>query len=192
MPNPNAAVLDFLATRASLPAKTLTAPAPDREALAPLLAAAVRVPDHGMLVPWRLIVLEPPALARLADLARKLGPSRGIPPEKAEKSSMTLQASPLIVAVVFSPKASEKTPAIEQLLSAGAVCLTLLNAALAAGWGACWITGWMAHDAEFCRDGLGLGPEERIAGFVHIGTSSVAPFERPRPDMTAITTWLDR
>jgi nitroreductase len=96
----------------------------------------------------------------------------------------------LAVVVVFSPKPSEKIPEFEQLLSAGAVCLSLLNAALAAGWGGNWLTGWAAHDATFARTQLGLAPHERVAGLIHIGTETAAPPDRPRPDLDAITTWV--
>ena len=96
-----------------------------------------------------------------------------------------------MVAVVASPKPSESIPKVEQTLSAGAACLSLLNAALASGWGACWLTGWAAHDRAFVTEGLGLGAEEFIAGMIHIGTERRTPPERPRPDMAAITTWVE-
>jgi nitroreductase len=99
--------------------------------------------------------------------------------------------SHLAVAVVYSPKPSDKIPEFEQLLSAGAVCLSLLNATLAAGWGANWLTGWAAHDPEFVATHLGLAPRERVAGLIHIGTETAAPPDRPRPDLDAITTWVD-
>ncbi len=192
MPTPRPEVMDFLLSRRSRPAKTLAAPGPDRAALSPLLTAAARSPDHGKLEPWRFIVLEGAALARLADLTARLGPARGEPEEKTAKNAASFADSPLCVAVVSSLRPSDKIPEMEQRLSAGAVCLALLNAALASGWGANWLTGWMAYDREWLETGLGLAPDEFVAGFLHIGTETVAPPERPRPDVGAITTWLDR
>ncbi|KMW58692.1 Nitroreductase family protein [Candidatus Rhodobacter oscarellae] len=189
MPDPNPAASEFLLTRRSRPAKTLSGPAPDRAALEPLLTAAARSPDHGKLEPWRFIVLERGALDRLAALVRTRGPALGIEPEKVEKAANEYTNSPLAVAVVSAPKPSEKVPEIEQVYSAGAVCLALLNAALAAGWGANWLSGWPSHDRDFIRDGLGLADHERVAGLMHIGTETVAPPERPRPDLDAITEW---
>jgi len=189
MPAPNPAALDFLLTRRSRPAKTLAAPGPDRAALEPILTAALRVPDHGKLEPWRLIVLEGAALARLAQLAADLGAASGKPPEQTAKGVSQFSESPLCVAVVAVPRPTDKVPAWEQELSVGCVCLSLVNAALAAGWGACWLTGWPAYDAAFLA-GLGLGPGERIAGFVHLGTETVAPPDRPRPDVAATVTWV--
>lgn len=192
MPHRNQAALDFLLTRRSRPAKTLTVPGPSRAELEPILTAALRSPDHGKLEPWRLIVIEKPAMPRLADLAEERGRTLGKDARDIEKGRGQFDQGVLIVAVIESPVDSDKVPAIEQTYSAGAVCLALLNAALASGWGANWLTGWMAHDPEFCEKGLGLAPHERVAGFIHIGTETVAPPERPRPDLTARTTWLDQ
>ncbi|SIO55754.1 Nitroreductase [Rhodovulum sp. ES.010] len=190
MPDPRPEVLDFLLTRRSRPAKTLAAPAPAREDLIPLLTAAARSPDHGKLEPWRFVVLERLALDRLAGLVRARGAALGEAEETIAKAAAAYADSPLAVAVIASPKPSEKIPESEQLLSAGAVCLALLNAALAAGWGANWLTGWPVYDRGFLEDGLELAPHEQVAGVIHIGTETVTPPDRPRPDVDAITTWV--
>lgn len=182
--------LDFLLTRRSRPAKMLSAPVPSRGELETLLTAAARVPDHGKLEPWRFVVLEKPALTRLAGEAAAYGAAQGFDEEKINKGRGQLDASPLCVAVVASPKASDKIPAIEQTLSAGAVCLSLVNAALASGWGASWLTGWISHDPGFAKQAFGLTEGEWMAGLVHIGTAGVAPPDRPRPDLSKITTWM--
>ena len=191
MPDRNQAALDFLLTRRSRPAKTLTGPAPDREALAPILTAAARSPDHGKLEPWRFIVLERGALDRLAELVGERGKALNEAPEQITKAQSAFADSPSAVVVVSSPVPSPKVPEIEQLYSAGAVCLALLNAALASGWGANWLTGWVSHDRAFLHDGLGLDDHETVAGIIHIGTETSAPPERPRPDVSAITTWVE-
>jgi nitroreductase len=150
----------------------------------------VRSPDHGKLEPWRFIVLGRPTLLRLADLARGRAKALGLDAEAAEKAAAPFVGGHLVVAVVASPKDSDKVPAIEQTLSAGAVCLALLNAALASGWGANWLSGWPSHDRVFVETGLGLAAHEFVAGLIHIGTETAAPPDRPRPDIEAITTWL--
>ena len=190
MPTPNPAALEFLLSRRSRPAKTLQAPAPSAQALQPLLEAAARTPDHGKLEPWRFIVIDGPAMARLADIVQKRGEAMDMEPEQITKGRAQFDQGHLAVAVIESPKASDKIPALEQTYSAGAACLALLNAALASGWGANWLTGWPSHDRGFMTDALGLAAHERIAGFVHIATETSAPPERPRPDLTAITTWI--
>jgi len=184
-------VMEFLLTRRSRPAKMLQAPGPDAATLSQLLSAATRVPDHGKLEPWRFIVIEPAALARLAALIEARGAVLGLEPDKSGKAAQTFRDSPMVVAVVAVERPSDKIPAIEQLLSAGAVCLSLVNAALAQGFGACWLTGWPAFDRGFLQDGLGLEGHEQIAGFVHIGHCAVTPPERPRPDVASLVTRLD-
>ncbi|MHA6324568.1 nitroreductase family protein [Roseivivax sp. CAU 1753] len=192
MPEANPAALDFLLTRRSRPAKTLCAPAPDRATLTTLLTAASRTPDHGKLEPWRFVVLQGDALVRLAEVAGVRGATLGLDPEQIEKGRRQFADSPLCVAVIESPKASPKIPAIEQTYAVGGVCLALLNAALAAGWGANWLTGWVAHDDGFLADALGVAAPERLAGFIHMGTETSAPPERPRPDLGRIVTWQTR
>lgn len=190
MPEKNPAALEFLLTRRSRPAKTLTTPVPSHDELAPILTAAARTPDHGKLEPWRFIVFERAALERLAKEVELRGTARGETPERIEKVYRQFADAHLVVAVVSSPKPSEKVPEIEQVYSAGAVCLAMVNAALASGWGANWLSGWACHDREFLDVAIGLAPTESVAGFIHIGTETSAPPERPRPDLDAITTWV--
>ena len=186
---PRREVLDFLATRRSRPAKTLSEPVPDRATLEPILEMALRAPDHGKLEPWKLIVLGREALDDLAGLTVRLGAERGMETSRLEKDRATFASAPLMVAVVAQTVDSPKVPEVEQVLSAGAVCLGLCNAAQASGWGANWLTGWMATDRTWLDDGLGLASPDFVAGFVVIGTEGPVPPERPRPDLSAKVEW---
>lgn len=191
MPAPNSAALEFLLSRRSRPAKTLVAPGPTPQDLEPLLTAAARSPDHGKLEPWRFIVIQGAAFSRLGDLVETCGAALGKSTEDIAKGRDQFDKGILAVAVIEVLKPSEKIPAIEQTYAAGGVCLALLNAALAAGWGANWLSGWISHDRVFCEQGLGLADHERIAGFIHIATEGTVPPERPRPDLAQITSWID-
>lgn len=190
MPNRNDAALAFLAARRSHPPKLLTEPAPDRAEVMRLLTLAARAPDHGKLEPWRFLVLTRPALDRLAPILHRAVLDAGQDEAAADKAASAL-ASPLIVAVIHSPVESPKVPEWEQVLSAGAVCLGLVNAALASGWGASWLTGFAALDRDFAQTHLGLEAGERVAGLIHIGSRGDAPPDRPRPDIEAKTRWLE-
>lgn len=192
MPAPNKPVMEFLLSRRSRPAKTLTTPVPRRAALEPILTAAARSPDHGKLEPWRFIVLERAALKRLAEVVEARGKSLGRDEVDISKARVQFESAHLAVAVIEVQKPSAKIPPIEQTYAVGGVCLALLNAALASGWGANWLSGWPSHDRGFLEIGLGLETDERVAGFIHIGTASSQPPERPRPDMDAITTWVSK
>ncbi len=189
MPDRNQAALDFLLTRRSRPAKTLTTPVPNRAALTELLTVAARTPDHGKLEPWRFIVLDKGGLARVADAVEAYAATQGYDAEKSAKGQSQYREGTLAVVVVASPKTSDKVPVIEQTYSAGAVCLSLLNAGLAAGWGANWLSGWPSHEAGLMQSALALSTQESVAGIIHIGTETSAPPDRPRPDLATIVTW---
>ncbi len=184
--NPCPELLRFLSTRRSASAVTLAEPAPTASELDILLRLAARVPDHGKLAPWRFIILEPAAKAVFADRLEALANSRG--DGRAAAKLGKLKIPPLGVAVVSRPRPGE-IPEWEQLLSAGAVCTTLLYAAQALGYGANWITDWYAYDDE-AKAILGLESEERVAGFIFLGTPKEPPQERERPDPAGlITAW---
>ena len=108
MPTPNPAAMEFLLTRRSRPAKTLTAPAPSDDALGPILQAAARTPDHGKLEPWRFIVIEKPAMQRLAELAQKLGEDQALDAQQISKGRGQFDQGHLAVVVVEVQKPSEK------------------------------------------------------------------------------------
>ena len=192
MPRTDAAFA-FLATRQSYPSNLMAGPtpdkAPDRAALEPILQAALRVPDHGKLEPWRLIVLGRDGLTRVADLAEARARELGGDPEKIEKGRGQFDRSALAVVVIASPKPSDKVPAIEQTLSAGALCLSLVNAATAAGWGANWLTGWVSHDRPLITRAFGCTEAETVAGIIHIGTPGAPLPDRPRPDPARVVRW---
>ncbi|WP_112312036.1 nitroreductase family protein [Pseudogemmobacter bohemicus] len=189
MPDKNTAALDFLASRLSQPAKMFRPPVPSHEELAAMLHLALRVPDHGKLEPWRLIVLERADFTRLADLAEARGREMGADAEKLDKGRGQFDRGHLAVAVISAPKASDKIPVEEQVLSAGALCMSLLMVATASGWGANWLSGWPAHDAEFCARAFGCKDGETVAGIIHIGTSAHEFPDRPRPDPARVVQW---
>ncbi|MCX7286708.1 MAG: nitroreductase family protein [Rhodobacterales bacterium] len=190
MPARNDAALAFLKARRSRPAKLFTLPVPDRAAVEEILTAATRVPDHGQLEPWRLIVVQGAAFARLADLAEARARDLGGDAEMIAKGRGQYDLGKLAVAVIASPKPSPKIPPVEQLMSAAALCLSIVNAAEAAGWGACWLSGWPAHDAGFAAAAFGCEGDETVAGIIHIGTPHEDGPDRLRPDLSRIVTWV--
>ncbi len=182
-------LLQALDTRRSVPSRQLGEPGPDTATLHRMLASAVRVPDHGKLVPFRFIRIQGEARHALGEClaarTRALDPQA--PGAAVEKDRGRFAHAPVIVTVVARLTPGHKVPEQEQLLSAGSVCFALLQAAQALGYGAQWLTGWMAYD-DAVAELLGLGPNEKIAGFIHIGTPRVDAPERERPDAAALLT----
>ena len=176
-----------LMSRVSTPSKHLTAPGPDRATLLRLLAEAVHVPDHGRLRPWRFILIEGAARDRIGDvLYRRVRESLpDASPARLDKERTRFAFAPCIVAVVLVPVAGHKVPEIEQVLSGGALCMNLLHAAHQAGFGAQWLTGFAAYDPEVLA-ALDAAGQERLLGYIHIGTRTETPPERERPDPAAL------
>ena len=179
--------LHALDTRRSVPSKQLGEPGPDHATLLRMLSSAVRVPDHGKLVPFRFIRLQGEARHALGDLlaARTLHLQPDAADAVVEKDRARFSHAPVIITVVARLTPGHKVPEQEQLLTAGSVCFALLQAAQALGFGAQWLTGWMAYDDAVAAT-LGLSADERIAGFIHIGTPTRDARERERPDAQAL------
>lgn len=182
---------DHLRTRRSTPFPLMQTPGPDDATLDAMLAIAARVPDHGKLAPWRFIVIDHAAGERLGAALEEIARANDatVEEKKLEIDRARFTRAPVCVAVVSRAGPHVKIPEWEQLLSSGAVCLNLLHAATAFGFGGNWVTEWPAYDRRFL-DRLGLALEEKIAGFVHIGTPVARADDRQRPDMAAIVTRL--
>ncbi|WP_082733826.1 nitroreductase family protein [Polycladidibacter hongkongensis] len=186
----NLEVQNFLMHRRSHLAATLIEPAPQGAELVQILQMAGRVPDHGKLAPWRFVVYADEARAQAGEVLVRLLESRGEVVE-GNKRSVELERflrAPLVVGVISAPARGHKVPVWEQELCVGAVCVSLLNAASSLGYAGQWLSEWYCHDEEANRL-LGASEGERFAGFVHLGSASVTPKERPRPDILEKTSY---
>lgn len=174
--------LSLLQERHSAPSRQLGEPAPDAKTWRALLEASIRVPDHGKLVPFRLIELRGEAKlkfgAQLAERAIRRDPN--LPDSKREKERHRYTYAPLVVVVVARLHDDAGIPEIEQKLCAGNVAYNLLLGAYALGFGAQWLTGWAAYDPDVAAL-LGLAKNECVIGFVHIGTPQTEIPDRDRP-----------
>jgi nitroreductase len=181
--------LELLKTRRSVKPQELSGPAPSPSEIEALLTVASRVPDHGKLAPWRFIVFSGDARAKAGEVIaaafRAKYPTAKDEHVAAERTRLT--RAPLVVAVVSRAAPHVKIPEWEQVLSAGAAAMNLVTATHALGYAASWITEWYAYDRGVL-DGLGVGADEKIAGFVHIGRPVQPPEDRPRPALSEIVT----
>jgi nitroreductase len=170
----------LLATRRSGKPRDMVSPGPDDDKLRAILTAAMRVPDHGKLAPWRFLVIEN-RIAFAAMLQDAFRASRGTPDRAdVEAIDQFARQAPTLVTVISTPVTPSKIPLWEQQLSAGAVCMNMVTAAAAQGFVGSWLTGWAAFDARV-RDALGGAGEDRVAGFIFIGSPGRPLEERPRP-----------
>lgn len=174
-------MLARLAVRRSASAQLLAAPGPSEAEIEQILHLGARTPDHGKLFPWRFVVLGPESRADLSEALAALAESQN----RVDKDLAVLAKlanPPLTIMVVSTPIQGHKVPVWEQQLSAGAVCMNIEHAADALGYSASWITDWYAYDPAAVAL-FGVRDGETIAGFIHVGTLTEAPLERPRPNM---------
>jgi len=189
-PIPDNPILALLQTRRSVKPDRLAPPGPSPEQIDTMLRIASRVPDHKKLAPWRFIVIEGAARAQLGEVAAQacLAEEKETPSEvRLATERGRFARAPLVIAVVSRITPHRSAPEWEQILSAGAACFNLCLAANAMGYGTSWITEWTAYNKQV-RAALGLADNERIAGFVHIGTPAERPEERERPQLSDIVT----
>jgi len=187
MDNP---IIAFLSARRSVKPDRLVSPGPSAEELETILTIASRVPDHKKLAPWRFIVLEGEARARLGEVvAQACVAAEKEPPShvRLETERTRLMRAPLVIAVISRVTAHRSAPEWEQILSAGAACLNLCLAANALGYGTSWITEWIAYN-QAVGAALNLGDGERIAGFIYVGTPTERSEDRERPALSDIVT----
>ena len=182
--------IELLLKRRSAKPAMLADPGPTSEQLTTILTAATRVPDHKKLEPWRFIVFEGEARATFGRVLLKacLAEEKETPTAgRLEMERMRLLRSPTVIAVISRATPNPAAPEWEQILSCGAACFNLCLAATALGFGTCWITEWYAYSPGV-RAALKLAANERIAGFVYIGTAKERQPERERPLLAKVVS----
>ncbi|KAF1053711.1 MAG: putative NAD(P)H nitroreductase YdjA [Stenotrophomonas maltophilia] len=157
----------------------LSEPAPTAEQLDRLFRVALRAPDHGQLRPWRFLTVQGEARERLGELFAQatLAAQPDASPEALAKARAMPLRAPLLVVSIVRLQDHPKVPEIEQWLAAGCAAHGLVQAAYVEGFGAMWRTGALAFDTHVAA-GLGLAANERISGFIYLGTP-VGELRRP-------------
>ena len=186
-------VIEFLQTRRSVTAKTMSPGKVDPAHLEQILNAGIRVPDHGALKPWRLVVISGEARRRLDETVINSEFQAANPaakPEAAAIEQTRLQRADVVIAVLSSPVEHPSINKWEMHLSAGAVCTTLLYAAQSFGYAAQWLTEWYAYNDRMLEALGGRSGHDKIAGFIYIGEKVKPPMERTRPDPASVISRL--
>ncbi len=166
----------------------LMEPAPSACELGSLFDLAVRAPDHGGLKPWRFVTIQGNARHAFAEVLVEAARVRGH--EDPERFRKKATAAPLTIVPAVRLTESEKVPAIEQWLSAGAAVMNILNGLYLLGYGGFWATGPNAFDPKV-RDALGFAQDEHLLGFVYAGTPEAHAEGKQRPESTSfVRPWL--
>jgi nitroreductase len=188
--NKDVKLIDYLRERHSTPVAQIKGPGPEEAELEEILTSAVRVPDHGKIAPWRLVVYRGDVRKTLGEKFLKLALEQNSDMTDAAKEAELVRftRAPIVVGVISTAAPHAKIPEWEQILSAGAVCLNMLMACEARGYVANWRTEWVSYDAS-ALSVLGVKEGEKVAGFIHIGSSDFPTPDRPRPQLSDILTY---
>jgi nitroreductase len=188
--NNDVKLIDYLRERHSTPVAQIKGPGPGEAELEEIVTSAVRVPDHGKLAPWRLVVYRGDICKSLGEtfLELALRKNGDLTDAAREAELVRFTRAPVVVGVISTAAPHVKIPEWEQVLSAGAVCLNMLMACEARGYVANWRTEWIAYDEQALK-ALGVKEGEKVAGFVHIGSSDFPVPDRPRPQLSDILTY---
>lgn len=187
----NQAALDALLSRHSLGIKHLTDPGPSDAELRTLVVAALRGPDHGELVPWRLVVVRGAARERLAELFMRHAQLKGKDAEGVAIERERALKAPLIVAVIARIDLGHpQVPAHEQWMCVGGAVTNFLNAVHALGYAAKMLSGDKARAPHitqaFCEAG------ETLVGWISVGTPTRALSTGSRKDIGQVLKhWPD-
>jgi nitroreductase len=186
MTNP---VIDLLLKRRSVSANSLGEPGPSAAELELILRAASRVPDHKKLVPWRFLLFQGESREAFGKVLAKICAAEESDPGafRLENEAKRFLRAPIVIAVISQVVKNPAAPEWEQVLSAGAACQNLILAATALGYGVQWVTEWYGY-SDGVRKALALADNERVAGFIYIGTAKEKPDERERPKLADIVT----
>ena len=187
-------IINFLQLRRSVTAKNMTDQNINVDDLNVILNCGIRVPDHGALNPWKLVVIKGKARSRIGNeiLAKEFKLKN---PEASEEDidyeSKRLCRASAVIAVLSKPVSHPKISSWEMELSAGAVCTTLLIAAQSLGYAAQWLTEWYAYSNNMIKE-LGGNPDvDKIAGYIYIGNKEKTPIERRRPKPENVIEYLE-
>ncbi len=173
-------LLDQLLARRSV--GPLQEPAPEGADLDLILDAGLRAPDHGKLRPWRFVVIRGEARLAfgelLAEASAKRDPANGA--ALGERYRAWVRRMPMLIAV-GATVTSGNIPEIEQLLSAGAAAMNMLNAVHLLGYGGMWVTGANTYD-PVVNAALGFEAPSRLIGLLTVGTPATTLPAMTRPN----------
>jgi nitroreductase len=184
-------LLDYLSVRRSTPAFQMSEPGPGKAEIEEILRLGSRVPDHGKIAPWRFVVYRGEERVEIGKALLKLAlaANPALSEEMTQVELARFTRAPVVIAVVSTAAPHFKIPEWEQIMSAGALCLNLSMAANAHGYAANWLTEWFAYD-DRAHPLLGIKPGEKVAGFIHIGSTTFPATERPRPPLSETVSWV--
>ena len=162
----------LIETRHNISPRRLFEPGPSQQQLEALLSLATAAPDHGLLTPWRFIVVPAERRHLLAEVfaLALIDRDPGATQEQIETAREKAHRAPLLmVAVARLGPCEPDTPALERMVSMGAAIQNILLGAHAMGFGA-GLTSGQAMSSPRLRQLCNLGDGEVPVCCLNIGT----------------------
>ncbi|HUY03503.1 MAG TPA: nitroreductase [Rhodocyclaceae bacterium] len=186
------AALTLIHSRQHISPKGLGDPGPAPEQIDKILGAAGAAPDHGMLNPWRLIVVPPERRHLLGEafaeaLAERDAEATVVQMQEARAKAFRAPFLTLVVARL-GPELGP-THSQERIVSAGCAIQNMLLVAHALGFGAGLSSGRGLYSRQI-RSLFGLSGDEQPLCFLAVGTVIKRRSARPRPNAADYTSTL--
>ncbi|MEZ9861764.1 NAD(P)H nitroreductase [Vibrio breoganii] len=179
--------LDLLLNRRSI--ARLSTPAPSGEVLENILRAGLRAPDHGAITPWRFVISQGEGLQKLADILVSAATAAKAEEAVIEKLSKAPFRAPMVITVIAKTKPHPKVPEFEQYLSAACAVQAMQMAAVAQGFQGFWRSGTWMFDPNVAK-AFGVEGQDKIVGFLYLGTSECTPAKAPERDLDKFVEYL--
>jgi len=180
-----------LAARRHVSLRRLAAPGPDATALQQIFQAAAQAPDHGVLLPWRFILIPEDRRQDLAavfvEALLERDPLAG--KEACEAAAAKAFHAPCLVTAVLVDAIGTSIPVAEKLVSLGCAIQNMLIVAQSLGFGSGLASG-AAMNVACMRRLLRLMPQEHAVCFIGFGTGKAAREPRERPSQKYFVSQL--
>ena len=184
---------NFFLKRRSVVARKMSSKTINKDDLNSIIEAGIRVPDHGALNPWKLVIIQGAMLKTIDDkviLPEFIKENPNTDKKIQDSQSKKLQRAGAVIAVLSTPLEHPNIPQWEMQLSSGAVCMNLLACAQSLGYAAQWLTEWYAYNDKMLGFLGGIVNKDKISGFIYIGHKIEDPIERKRPKPHEVVTFL--
>lgn len=162
----------LIGSRQNVSPKRLVEPGPTLEQLHSLLRLAAAAPDHGLLTPWRFLVVPESQRHRLAEAfaLALIDRDPGATLDQIESAREKAHRAPLLmVAIACLGLREPDTPPLERMVSMGAAIQNILLGAHAMGFGG-GLTSGQAMSSERLRALCKLTIGESAVCCINLGT----------------------
>ncbi|MCG7542667.1 NAD(P)H nitroreductase [Pseudoalteromonas sp. MM17-2] len=150
----------------------LSFPGPNAQQLELIQQAALRVPDHGHLAPWKFVVLQERQREKLGDIFLQAAQKEDMGERVIERAASLPARAPMVIVCIMKYIGHDKVPWVEQVASASCATFAMQQAAFAQGLSGIWRTGAFAKSATV-KQALKLTDDDEIVGFLYLGTPTV-------------------